>query len=233
MTRTSTNRSAFTLIELLVVVAIIALLISILLPSLSQAREQARTVKCAANQRQFALGNTMYADSSDGYYVPIKTAHPDWSTWISNSKFRSIMGWRPSGDIPHELQCPDRLEIYAKEQRWGVGYAYNRHGVWNADLSYSDAWPIHRPSIRTPAEKYQLTDCNYWRFIGSGLHPSRWNAFGELMPAEGGEYPTVAYRHNEGTNFQFFDGHVAWLSKEDAYPENDAERNRRIMIYFP
>jgi prepilin-type N-terminal cleavage/methylation domain-containing protein/prepilin-type processing-associated H-X9-DG protein len=52
---------AFSLIELLVVIAIIALLIAILIPSLSGAREASRRVTCASNLRQYAMGLTMYA----------------------------------------------------------------------------------------------------------------------------------------------------------------------------
>ena len=57
---------AFTLIELLVVVAIIALLISILLPSLSRARESAKAVVCMSGTRQVLLSLRMYQDDYNG-----------------------------------------------------------------------------------------------------------------------------------------------------------------------
>jgi prepilin-type N-terminal cleavage/methylation domain-containing protein len=59
----SVKKVAFTLIELLVVVAIIALLLSILLPSLSGAREQGKKAKCLANLRN--LGSSMYQYAND------------------------------------------------------------------------------------------------------------------------------------------------------------------------
>ena len=53
-------RLGFTLIELLVVISIIAILIALVLPALSSARELAQTVKCQANQRQVALAFSVY-----------------------------------------------------------------------------------------------------------------------------------------------------------------------------
>ena len=54
--------SAFTLIEVLVVVGIVAILASMLLPSLSSAREQGRAVVCRSNIRQILLANGYYTE---------------------------------------------------------------------------------------------------------------------------------------------------------------------------
>jgi prepilin-type N-terminal cleavage/methylation domain-containing protein/prepilin-type processing-associated H-X9-DG protein len=80
------RRGAFTLVELMVVVAIIALLISILLPSLAKAREQAYQVKCAAHLSSIFKGFFYYTEDPENKgYLPqaaYYTAHGYWPNQI-------------------------------------------------------------------------------------------------------------------------------------------------------
>lgn len=68
------SRRGFTLVELLVVIGIIALLISILLPALNKAREQANSIKCASNMRQLYLDAMMYVQDNNGQFFYPPTA---------------------------------------------------------------------------------------------------------------------------------------------------------------
>ena len=220
---------AFTLIELLVVVAIIALLISILLPSLSQARQVARTVKCSSNMKQFGMANQMYADGQDGWFVAIvdNTYSPWWNggVWSHNNQYRDIMGmgsWpaNPYGDPG--ITCPAAPSREIQAGHFPHTYAMNRGGLT------SWPWAVHRPSLPHPSQKVQMEDANSYAVTAGQANPTHWEAYGDAPDHEG--FPVHAsYRHGGGINYQHFDGHVARYSQEDAYPPRPTAAHKVLL----
>ncbi len=85
---------AFTLIEVLVVVAIIALLVSILIPALTRAKDQARRAVCAAHQHQVLLGINSYANENLGL-----GPQRGWKSYTLSEAASEINGWGGSTKI--------------------------------------------------------------------------------------------------------------------------------------
>lgn len=103
----SKNRDhAFTLIELLVVISIIALLVSILLPALSGARDAAKGVKCGTNLKQMGVALYIYASDYDGILPPVvdnpatTTRTRKWIALLTNKTYTSDKGQYLSASLP-------------------------------------------------------------------------------------------------------------------------------------
>ena len=243
MTRPTRHIQGFTLIELLVVVAIIALLISILLPSLTQARNVARMVRCEANLKQIGNAHQMYANEYGDYFVPHRLRTSVTLPWYRNMAFRRMLSMTPGSGIPEGMRCPNALEDRA--HRWAHNYGGNGHRVNNRpdrtpqweDLpahegdyyrnrtttGSGNALRHHRGKIVRPSEVLQTVDASDWNANrGGSRYDQRWDLFPEMNGSAhavwgGGKWNQTSFRHNEGANMLMFDGHAEHRAKTDTW----------------
>ena len=149
---------AFTLVELLVVIGIIALLISVLLPTLAKARESASSVKCGSNLQQFGLAINLYAAENKGrflpaYFTPVRGAY----TALNAADFPAFVVHLPGLYLRENYgitQCPS--DTFANYVAGGNKPTLRRlfDGVPDVRYSYamSDVLPRGKTPIYTAAE---------------------------------------------------------------------------------
>jgi prepilin-type N-terminal cleavage/methylation domain-containing protein/prepilin-type processing-associated H-X9-DG protein len=228
----------FTLIELLVVISIISLLMAILIPSLGKARELANRIVCGANLKNLAAASVTYANTHDGYFVPIghvgrgqpakefdEYDHDTYGDtfWIQNKAFRSYLhidSYHVSSNdwiMPKEFLCPS--DKYSKRQSQYMGrqsYGYNNTDWRPWTLKYKIVG-YKASTVKRPAETLCFVDSVMWWVDLNGAHyVAVWDRIKDLdrslWPPET-QYGPVFYRHNEGAMVGFYDGHAEWLKK--------------------
>jgi prepilin-type N-terminal cleavage/methylation domain-containing protein len=117
------KRKAFTLIELVVVISIIALLISILMPALNKAREQAAGSVCLGNQKALLMGWLMYADDNDGLLVGPRVSWNTVNSWgiVGGEGGRKEQWAEPAQDEAGVwLDAQNRDDITDKDRYRGI-----------------------------------------------------------------------------------------------------------------
>jgi type II secretory pathway pseudopilin PulG len=183
----------FTLVDLLVSMAIIAVLISLLLPSLSGIREATRRVICSSNLRQIGLGLEMYSDDSKGELPPTEWDPKSDSRTTPSPQKTSIV--RENG-----ADTFDGLGILFASQYLNapkVFYCPSHHGL-NPFADYAAAW--HEDQVRIVVN-YQYRGAT--RFSAGQVE--------RLSLVTDGLATRSDYSHNVGSNVLRSDFSVSWL----------------------
>jgi len=203
---------AFTLIELLVVIAIIALLMAVLMPALSRAREQGKRAVCLNNVKQMAMGWVLYADDNDGRIFSASTAwnaqNPPWVVWrdpanasieerLEDIRTGVLYRYCPTVKL---FKCPTgvRGEVvtYAAPDSLN-GYSGMR-GTTNIMIKKT-------PQIKGPGKRIVFLD-------EGRLSPNSWTVWYD----EERWWDQITARHGDGTNFSFADGHSEYWKWSDS-----------------
>ena len=233
----------FTLIELLVVMSIIALLMGVLLPSMSRARQQAKGVFCLNNLRQMVVAASSYTDSFDGHY-PLAyytekvdgiryyyswdfTTYKDWS--ISPAKEVVEPGILWQGETMGKIQqCPS----FKGADNWladpYTGYNYNTSYI-GIDETVTPTDSAKITDIRRPSQTAIFGDGEYSaganKFMRAPFSNPRDASFSDTARVAG----TQGYRHLGKTNVAFCDGHAQ--SWKDRFTDMDPIGQRQLDDY--
>ncbi|MCK4962895.1 MAG: prepilin-type N-terminal cleavage/methylation domain-containing protein [Anaerolineales bacterium] len=234
------STAAFSLIELLVVVAIIALLVSILVPALTQASELADKTLCATNLHGLALANCIYAAGHDRFFVPgasdIYTANAmRWHGWRAtvNDPFDPTKGPLSPYFLDGKMkQCPSfkdfvELSSHNAYESGNGGYGYNNDYVgsrnrWGGDITSG----ARDTEIPRPASTIMFADTAMAQKDAGGeylteesfVYPPHMFYGEQVIGAPIPYFPTMHFRHNGLANIAWCDGHVDSCEMSFSYP---------------
>jgi prepilin-type N-terminal cleavage/methylation domain-containing protein len=191
----------FTLIELLVVIAIIAILASLLLPALSQAKFQARNIDCKSRLRQLSQMNMMYATDFNGYILPAGNDGADpkfYPIILARAGYMREWSGYPS-IIPFKyekiFQCPEEIHNPAVKGLWGV-YSMN---LWITVWTQADG-------LTPPPPTEPIKRSRYWR-IEQTPNLVLFGDGGSLTAlTNSATYDLTQFRHHATHNSSFIDG---------------------------